>query len=58
MHDLAFVIADSSYSSLGDIASVPADNQFGWWALVFVPGALLIAGERAASTRALLLPPR
>ena len=46
VHDLAFVIADSSYSSLGDIASVQADNQFGWWARVFVPGALLIAGER------------
>ena len=44
---IAFVIADSSYSSLEDIARVQADNQFGAWAKVFVPGALFIAGKRA-----------
>ena len=46
VHDLAFVVADSSYSSLGDIASVQAENQFGWWARLLVPGALFVAGER------------
>jgi uncharacterized protein len=45
--DIAFVIADSSYSSLADIASVQADHQFGAWAKIFVPGALFIAGKRA-----------
>ena len=45
--DIAFVVADSSYSSLEDIARVQADNQFGAWAKVFVPGALFIAGKRA-----------
>ncbi len=47
IHDLAFVIADSSYSSLGDIARAQADKQFGAWARIFVPGALLISGLRA-----------
>jgi len=47
VHDLAFVIADSSYSSLGDIARAQAVKQFGAWARVFVPGALLISGLRA-----------
>ena len=46
VHDIAFVVADSSFSSLGDIASVQADIQFGAWARVFVPGALFVAGER------------
>ncbi len=44
---IGFVIADSSYSSLADIAHVQADKQFGAWARIFVPGALFIAGERA-----------
>jgi pimeloyl-ACP methyl ester carboxylesterase len=43
---IGFVIADSSYSSLADIAHVQADKQFGAWARIFVPGALFIAGER------------
>ena len=46
VHDVAFVVADSSYSSLGDIARVQADSQFGTWARLFVPGALFVAGER------------
>ena len=45
--DVAFVVADSSYSSLGDIASVQAENQYGTWAKVFVPGALLVSALRA-----------
>ena len=45
--DIGFVIADSSYSSLSDIASVQADHQFGSWAKIFVPGALFVAGKRA-----------
>jgi dipeptidyl aminopeptidase/acylaminoacyl peptidase len=44
--DIAFVVADSSYSSLEDIARVQADRQFGAWAKIFVPGALKIAGIR------------
>lgn len=44
---IGFVVADSSYSSLADIASVQADHQFGAWAKIFVPGALKIAGIRA-----------
>jgi uncharacterized protein len=43
---IGFVVADSSYSSLADIARVQADTQFGSWARIFVPGALFIAGER------------
>ena len=46
VRDVAFVVADSSFSSLGDIARVQADNQFGAWARVFVPGALFVAGRR------------
>jgi len=42
---IAFVVADSSYSSLEDIARVQADNQFGAWAKVFVPGALFSCGD-------------
>jgi len=44
--DLAFVVADSSFSSLGDIARVQAEQQFGAWAKIFVPGALLVSGLR------------
>lgn len=47
VHELAFTIADSSYSSLGDIARVQADKQFGTWAKLFVPGALWISSLRA-----------
>jgi uncharacterized protein len=47
LDDLAFVIADSSYSSLGDIAREQAESQFGSWAKLFVPGALLVSGLRA-----------
>jgi len=43
---LAFVVADSSFSSLGDIARVQAERQFGAWAKIFVPGALLVSGLR------------
>lgn len=45
--DLAFVIADSSFSSLADIAGVQAERQYGSWISVFVPGALFVAGLRA-----------
>ena len=45
--DLAFVVADSSYSSMGDIARVQARKQFGRWAELFVPGALLVSALRA-----------
>ena len=44
--DVAFVVADSSFSSLGDIARVQARNQYGRWATVFVPGALLASSLR------------
>lgn len=47
VHDIAFVVADSSFSSLGDIARVQAERQFGAWARIFVPGALLVSGLRA-----------
>ena len=45
--DVAFVLADSSYSSLRDIAEVQAEKQFGTWATLFVPGALVISAVRA-----------
>ena len=45
--DVAFVVADSSYSSLGDIARVQAEKQYGSWAKAFVPGALLVSAARA-----------
>jgi pimeloyl-ACP methyl ester carboxylesterase len=45
--DVAFVVADSSYSSLGDIARVQAEEQYGSWATIFVPGALLVSALRA-----------
>jgi pimeloyl-ACP methyl ester carboxylesterase len=44
--DLAFVIADASYSSLADIASVQAGSIYAGWAQVFVPGALFVSGLR------------
>jgi pimeloyl-ACP methyl ester carboxylesterase len=44
---IAFVVADSSYSSLEDIARVQAGKQFGSWAKILVPGALKLAGIRA-----------
>lgn len=44
--DLAFVVADSSFSSLADIADVQSEKQYGAWARVFVPGALLVSGLR------------
>lgn len=47
VHDVAFVIADSSYSSLTDIASVQANKQYGTWVQLFLPGALLVSGLRA-----------
>ena len=45
--DVAFVLADSSYSSLRDIAEVQAEKQFGTWATLFVPGALVVSAVRA-----------
>ena len=45
--DVAFVVADSSFSSLGDIARVQAEKQYGSWATIFVPGALLVSAIRA-----------
>lgn len=44
--DVAFVIADSSFSSLGDIARVQAAKQYGSWAKVFVPGAVFVSSVR------------
>lgn len=44
--DVAFVIADSSYSSMSDIARVQARKQFGRWAELFVPGALFVSAVR------------
>ena len=41
--DLAFVVADASYSSLVDIATVQAEQRFGRWARLFVPGALAVS---------------
>ncbi len=45
--DVGFVVADSSYSSLGDIAGVQAEKMFGSWAKLLVPGALLVSAVRA-----------
>jgi pimeloyl-ACP methyl ester carboxylesterase len=44
--DVAFVVADSSYSSLGDITRVQAEQLYGSWAKVFVPGALFVSSLR------------
>ncbi len=43
---LAFVIADSSFSSVTDIANVQGERQFGPWVGLVVPGALFVAGLR------------
>ncbi len=45
--ELAFVIADSSFSSVTDIAKVQGERQFGSWIAPLVPGALFVAGLRA-----------
>jgi len=45
--EIAFVIADSSFSSLTDIANVQGERQIGPWISVFIPGALFVAGLRA-----------
>jgi len=47
VNNLAFVVSDSSFSSIRDIATVQAVKQFGAWAKIFVPGALWISGLRA-----------
>ena len=44
--DVAFVVADSSFSSLADIARVQATEQYGSWAKIFVPGALFVSSLR------------
>lgn len=49
--DLAFVVADSSFSSLRDIASVQAEGQYGAWARIFVPGALFVSSVRSGFGR-------
>ena len=48
--DLAWVIADSSYSSMSDIISHQAYEQFGDWIGLFVPSALFISEQRANFT--------
>jgi fermentation-respiration switch protein FrsA (DUF1100 family) len=45
--DLAFVVADASYSSLSDIAAYQSEQLFGAWARIFLPGTLFISGLRA-----------
>ena len=50
--EIAFVVSDSSFSSLGDITRVQAEEQFGTWAKIFVPGALVVSGFGRASTPA------
>ncbi|MEO7039762.1 MAG: alpha/beta hydrolase [Gemmatimonadaceae bacterium] len=45
--DLAFVVADASFSSMRDIAADQAVKMYGRWAMVFIPGALAISGWRA-----------
>lgn len=45
--DVGFVVADSSFSSLGDIARFQARERFGSWARAFVPGALVTSAIRA-----------
>jgi dipeptidyl aminopeptidase/acylaminoacyl peptidase len=42
---VAFVVADASYSSLIDIARVQATQQYGNWARIFLPGALLFTAR-------------
>jgi hypothetical protein len=45
---IAFVVADSPYSSLEDIVIWQGAQQFGRPALLFVPGALMLAELRAS----------
>lgn len=45
---LAFVVADSPFSSLQEIVTWQGAQQFGRPALIFVPGALAVAELRAA----------
>jgi len=45
--DLAFVIADSTFSSLESVVTEHAVRQFGPWVKMFVPAALFFAGVRA-----------
>lgn len=54
--DLAFAIADSSFSSLTDIATVQGERQFGSWVRFVVPGALTVAGLRASFDSAAVSP--
>lgn len=49
--DVAFVVADSSYSSMGDIARAQAEKHYGSWAKIFVPGALFVSAVRAGWDR-------
>lgn len=56
--DIAFVIADASYSSLEDIAAHQASERFGAWAAPFVPGALLVSGLRGGFDPAAASPAR
>ncbi len=44
---LAFVIADASYSSMADIASIQGERLIGALAKLILPGALTVAGLRA-----------
>jgi uncharacterized protein len=45
--DLAFVVADSSFSSLADITRVQGERQFGSWTRIFIPGTLFVSSLRA-----------
>ncbi len=45
--DVAFVIADSAYSSLEDIARYQGQVLFGDWTRFVIPGALAVASVRA-----------
>lgn len=45
--DLAFVAADSPYEDLRTIIGEQAEQRYGAWTELFVPGALALAGLRA-----------
>jgi len=45
--DLAFVIADSTFSDLSSVVQHTAGRQFGGWVQMFVPGAIKLAEMRA-----------
>ncbi len=47
MPDVAFVLSDAPYQDLANIVSVQAENQFGSWVNLFVPGAFVVAEIRA-----------